>query len=131
MKKRVAGIIIKDNKILLIHRLKSGEEFYVLPGGTMKDNESEEGVLVREFHEETNLNILEFEKFAEINDDSREHVIFLIKDYTGDVALGGEEKERMNVKNQYYLEWIDKNNFQSMLFYPKEIKKLILNKVLP
>lgn len=36
---RAAGILIKDNKILLIHRTREGKEFWVLPGGGVEKNE--------------------------------------------------------------------------------------------
>lgn len=56
----VAGIISKDNKILLLQRPEN-EEFYPgtweLPGGTRDFNEKSADALVREVREETALNI--------------------------------------------------------------------------
>jgi 8-oxo-dGTP pyrophosphatase MutT (NUDIX family) len=34
---RAVGIIIKNNKILLIHHIKDGKEYYVSPGGTIEE----------------------------------------------------------------------------------------------
>ncbi len=34
---RVAAVIIKDDKILLIRRIKNGQEYYVFPGGGVKE----------------------------------------------------------------------------------------------
>lgn len=51
---------------------------------------------------------------------------FLIKDFSGDMALGGPEKERMNEQNQYYLEWIELSKIKDMPnLYPKEAVKRV------
>ena len=45
--KTARGVIIKNNKILLIHRLKKGEEYFVLPGGGIEDGETPEATIKR------------------------------------------------------------------------------------
>lgn len=47
------GVIIQDNKILLSVMTK--EDFYLIPGGGMEDNESMEQACIREVEEETSL----------------------------------------------------------------------------
>lgn len=39
MNKRVSAIIIKNNQILLIHRIKNDIEYFVLPGGAVEVGE--------------------------------------------------------------------------------------------
>ena len=56
MRKGARALIIKDDNILLIHRIKNGEEYYVLPGGAIESDETPEDVAIRECKEETNLN---------------------------------------------------------------------------
>ena len=50
------AVIIKDNKVLLVHRIKNVNEtlreYYVIPGGKQENNESDEETLVREVKEE-------------------------------------------------------------------------------
>ena len=50
---RVSAIIVQDSKIVLIHRKKDGQEYWVLPGGHVEDGESPEAALTREVKEET------------------------------------------------------------------------------
>ena len=54
-----AGILIKNNKILLTQRLKTQPYpyFWEFPGGKKKDRESYFSCLKRELHEEIGINV--------------------------------------------------------------------------
>ena len=54
---RVGGVIINDGKVLLLHRVKKDQEYYVFPGGHVLKNERAEDALLREIKEETGLDI--------------------------------------------------------------------------
>jgi len=54
---RIAGIIKRGDKTLLVHRIKNGREYYVFPGGHNKRGETHEQTLSREVNEETGLSI--------------------------------------------------------------------------
>jgi ADP-ribose pyrophosphatase YjhB (NUDIX family) len=54
---RVAGILVKDGRILLVRHEKGGKSYWLLPGGGMDFGESAEEALAREFREEVGLNI--------------------------------------------------------------------------
>jgi len=56
---RVGAVIIFNNRVLLNHRVKKGNEYYVFPGGHVKQGESFINAVIREIKEETNLNINE------------------------------------------------------------------------
>ena len=52
------GIIIKENKILLIKRgFEPFKGFWAIPGGRIEDHENTEECLKREMKEETNLEV--------------------------------------------------------------------------
>ena len=57
MRLRVAGVLIKDNKLLLVQHEKEGKTYWLLPGGGVRLGEPLYDSLVREFHEELNLRI--------------------------------------------------------------------------
>ncbi|MCH7412543.1 NUDIX domain-containing protein [Belliella sp. R4-6] len=58
LRTRVNGVLIKDDKILLIkHKLGENKYFWNVPGGGMKYGSSAVENLKREFLEETGLNI--------------------------------------------------------------------------
>jgi 8-oxo-dGTP diphosphatase len=52
---RVAAIIVRDGKLLLIAHRKSGKVYWLLPGGGVDLGESLTGALVRELREELGI----------------------------------------------------------------------------
>lgn len=54
---RVAGILIQDQKILLVRHEKNGKSYFLLPGGGIEYGETASEALIREFNEEVGLSI--------------------------------------------------------------------------
>lgn len=104
---RVAGVIIKDGKILLMRRIKNGEEYYVFPGGGVEEGESPDEALEREIKEELSLDIKNYEKVFEIENGGIKEAYYLVIGFSGTPQLGGPEKERMNENNQYCPKWLN------------------------
>ena len=77
---RVAGILIEDDRVLLIEHTKNDRSYWLLPGGGVDWGESIEEAIKREFLEETNLTV-EIENFLFISEtlapDNTKHVINL------------------------------------------------------
>lgn len=135
--KRAVGIIIKDNKILLIHRFNpSWQEgwYYVFPGGGVEEGETPPEATIREIEEELSLDAkIDKLLFVQHNPsrvyefDGRDEYFYLITDFTGEVELGGPEKEKMNENNQFHLKWIPINEMKNMEnLYPKEAKEKLI-----
>jgi 8-oxo-dGTP pyrophosphatase MutT (NUDIX family) len=133
---RAVGIIIKGGTILLMHRIKNGREFYVFPGGGVEPNESLEEGLKREIKEEAGLDVKKakflFEQENQLPGDPmtgypNEHY-FLIKNFSGKPELGGPEKERMDIQNQYSLEWVDLGKLEAKgnLYPQRALQELIV-----
>ncbi|OGZ32939.1 MAG: hypothetical protein A2V69_02965 [Candidatus Portnoybacteria bacterium RBG_13_40_8] len=126
MEKRVAAVIIKDNKILLMRRIKDGQEYFVFPGGGIKENESVEDAIIREIKEELSLDAKIDKLLFQIENRGQEELYFLIKEFSGIPELSGPEKERMNENNQYYPEWIDLDKIQDLSnLYPEAVRKKV------
>lgn len=49
------GIVIHENRLLVIKRVKEGQEYYVLPGGHIDDGENVRDAAAREVREETSI----------------------------------------------------------------------------
>ena len=141
MRHRVIGIVIKNNKVLLMRRLKNGQEYYVFPGGGVEENESFEEALKREMKEELSINIenpkLLFELENQMQDQYGGHMTgypnehyFLIENFTGQPELGGPEKERTDDKNQYFLEWIEMENTAKIGNMPNLYPRKAVNKLM-
>lgn len=123
---RVAGILIENNKILLIEHKKNDKKYWLIPGGGVDWGESTNEALVREYKEETNLDI-EIEKFLFISEaiapDKEKHIInlyFKIKkiDSCAEMKLGNEE----NLSN---LKFVSKEEIESIKLYPNIKDKII------
>ena len=132
IRQRATGVIIKDGRILLIHRIKNGNEYYVYPGGGIDEGEDKETALKREMKEELNFEIHDFEFLFELDDtyDIRQQIdyTYLIKEFTGELQLGGPENEIMNENNQYHHEWVEFEKFNNLAdLWPEKIRDRIIN----
>jgi len=125
---RSSAIIIQDNKILLIHRFRDGEEYYVFPGGAVEANETPEQAVIREIKEETNLDAeIERKLWEHENDyDKRTYVCYLITKFKGKLELGGPEVERSSEENKYILEWHKISEIKNLPLYPENIKNKVI-----
>ena len=118
---RIVGIIIRDGKILLMRRLKNGQEYYVFPGGSIENNENEEDALRREIKEETNLAIKNVKRLFEIENQKQQEIYYLINKFDGIPEVSSPEKERISTQNRYYLEWIKLSVIKELNnLYPQE-----------
>ena len=127
MSQRAAGVIIKDNKILLMRRIKNNQEYYVFPGGGVEKGESAEEAAIREIKEELSLDIKIDKLLFEIENQGRQEYYYLIKEFSGQPWLGGEEKQRMNENNQYYPVWVELDKLADLgNLYPELAKGKII-----
>lgn len=95
---RVAGIIIDDNKLLLIAHKKNDSIYWLLPGGGVDYGESLEEALKREFLEELNVHVT-VGKPAMLSDsidpDGERHIInicFFCHHSKGNYKLGKDKR---------------------------------------
>ncbi len=136
MRTRAGAIIIKDQKVLLIHRWNMGREYFVTPGGGVEPNETVEAAVAREAKEETNLDITLGEKFLEytLDDDgygaAQKNFFFLAKSHSGreEFGLSGPEAQMQDETNKYRLEWVALSDVGNINLVPavvrEELKKL-------
>lgn len=115
---RAAVVILDGDRILLMHRRKRGEDYYVVPGGGIKSGETPEEAAVREAKEETGLDVRLDRKLRVFDDDGRRGHYFLATEFGGEQRVGGPERERMSSENRYDLEWVEIGRLRSIVLRP-------------
>jgi 8-oxo-dGTP pyrophosphatase MutT (NUDIX family) len=105
------GIIIKNDKVLLIYREKAGDKYYSIPGGKIEVGEKLEETVVREVLEETSINVKPLKYLGVFvgNDTHFEQHLFQCEYINGEPKLGDAiEKEIMSKDptNFYRPEWV-------------------------
>ena len=124
---RVAGILIEDNKILLIQHHKNNKKYWLIPGGGNDWGETTKQALIREYKEETNMDIEvdEFMFFSEtISPDKKRHVLNLFykihrNNKNDSIIKLGEEAVLTDLK------FVTKEELETMTIYPN-IKENLL-----
>lgn len=125
MNQRVAVLLCHADAVLLIRRVKEGQEYYVIPGGGVESGEALEDAARREILEELSLTIeVGPVLWQEINQ-GRMETCAKADRVTGDIALGGPEKEKQSSQNQYHPEWVSFERIQTIDLRPATAKARI------
>jgi inorganic pyrophosphatase len=130
MRNRATIFILDQNKVLLIHRLKNGNEYYVVPGGGIEQGETETQAAIREVKEETGLDIVLGEKIGEDDTDEGCEYFYISKSWNGALVLGGPEALRQSPTNTYKLEWVPIEKLND-LNLKKETREILMRYLSP
>ncbi|MGI5826731.1 MAG: NUDIX domain-containing protein [Patescibacteria group bacterium] len=127
---RHAGIVVKDSKVLLLHRFKNGLEYYVFPGGHRRISEKGEEVVIREIEEETAIVVSNPKLVINVKGDydgKQEDFYYLCDWVSGDEPrLNGEEVVRNCRENYFEPKWIDVSEIRNLDIKPLFAKKWLL-----
>lgn len=119
---RAVAVVIRDGRVLMIRRRRSGRVYAVLPGGHVESSESREDTAVRELAEETTLRAKVARLLWTRNDGGRSASYFLMRDVVGTPILAGEEAERQTAENWYELVWAAATDFDPFNLQPLDIR---------
>ena len=126
-KTRIGAMIVCQREILVIHRIKPNEEYYVYPGGHLKQNELIEEGLNREIFEETGINIKGIKRKL-IKEDEREgygpEKYFLIRlEFLPKSVFGNNPEDTTDISDLLWLDIISAKNLQNL--YPIGLINLV------
>lgn len=130
---RYAGIVVKDKKILMIHRIRDGYEYWVFPGGHRRKGEGSKMVVVREIEEETSVIVKSPKLVFEFHDYNKKvsEYYFVCQWKSGkEPSLKGEEKARNSKENYYEPVWIDFNKFGKINVLPVYTKEWVKENII-
>ena len=117
------------NKILLIHRWKDGQEYFVIPGGTIEPEERPLEAALREIKEEVNLSFSadQLHTAFSLNNQGKEEYYFYTELSTADTPLmQGEEAQRSSLQNIYQPKWVSLQELYNYNLRPEILKSLLL-----
>lgn len=133
----VRGIVNYNDKIVLIHRIKTKDDgtvrdYYVTPGGKIEENESHEEALRREIKEELGIEIEIKDLCLELDDrdynDSFQY--FYNCNYKGGelgTGDGPEFTDKENYKGVFEIVLVDKKEISKLNLVPEKIKEILVN----
>ena len=127
-----AGVIIYNpflDKILLIHRWKDGQEYFVIPGGTIEPGEKPLEAALREMKEEVDLTFSadQLRTAFSLNNQGKEEYYFYAELCTVETPLiQGEEARRSGPKNIYHPKWVSLQELYNYNLRPESLKSLLL-----
>ncbi|HZH60076.1 MAG TPA: NUDIX domain-containing protein [Metabacillus sp.] len=119
---RGSVVIIKNNKVGLIQRIRDGSVYYVFPGGGIEIGETPEDGAKREAYEELGVVVRVNECIAEVEFHGTQY-FFLSEIIDGTFGTGqGEEYTDENRDRGTYLPmWIDIERLSFIDVKPKEV----------
>lgn len=131
--KRVRAIIIENNKVLLMHRIKQGHEYWTFPGGGVdKEDKSLEDGLKRECKEELGVEVeikdLYFKEFDTFSNQIQYY--YICKIIGGELGTGnGPEWINRDVEKYgtYEIVWIPISELKDKIVYPFKVRDKIIN----
>lgn len=135
MHKSVRGIIKYKDGIILIHRVKKQDngnirDYYVVPGGKMEKEESENQTVIREVYEELGIDIQPIKKLLEVNSEYDDSIqIFYLCDFISGVLGTGDGPEFHNIdeyKGKFEIEIVGQDKIKNVNLVPEEIKDFIV-----
>lgn len=138
MKTRVRAVILQEHSVLLIHRIKGGQEYWVFPGGGVEQGETQETALQREALEELGVVVSVDRQFAmherdKEKQDPQQEVFYFCSITGGELGTGkGPEFQKgTHYEGMYALEWVSLASISQRNVVPDAIKAKLLEEVNP
>ncbi|MCG1023565.1 NUDIX hydrolase [Sutcliffiella horikoshii] len=126
MRNRGSAILLKENKVALIKRVREGDVYFVFPGGGIEAGETPEMATKREVLEELGVKILVKECFEQVKYNGVQY-FFLAEVLEGEVGIGmGEEfTDLTRSRGTYEPMWVKVSDIPSLDVRPRQVVERI------
>ena len=132
---RVAAVIIKNNKVLLMKRTKPDVIYWTIPGGEVEEGETNEQALIRESKEELGVDVVMKDLLLEMNSQKPEskgqkEYFYLCEVTDGKLGTGrGPEFQNPSLYvGRHDVEWVEIEELKKIDLKPKDISDLIYDR---
>lgn len=131
MRQAVRAIVVRDGHLLVIHRNKFGQEYYILPGGGLQPGEPAEQAVFRQVHQETSMAIVNprLVIIEEAGDPYGVQYIYLCQYVSGEPRLQPSSPEaEINAlgKNLYSPQWLPLHSLASVPFRSATLRQALM-----
>lgn len=122
MRNRGSAVIIENDKVVLIKRVKADCVYFVFPGGGIEEGETPEEATKREAYEELGVQLYIQEKFGEVEFNGTEYY-FQAEIVDGVFGTGQGDEFLMSDTDcgTYTPMWVEINMLSTLNVRPKEI----------
>ena len=127
---RAAAVVIKNESVALIKRLRNGRLYYIYPGGQIERSETFEEATIREIKEELGLGVEVKQLLAEITYRDSIQYYFLVKIMSGEFGTGdGPEMKGLYPEElgTYTPVWMKISDLLKNPVYPECVSEIIIN----
>ncbi len=132
----VGGICIKNEQVLLVHRINRdsdfNKEYFVFPGKEVEGDETIESALVAAFSDFSMTIKLEELLYSKGDETDDQEYYYLCKHVLGDPAVtasSNEAKEMEEGRQVYIPMWVPLTELEDLIVYPESVKSRILEEL--
>jgi len=134
---RARAIIIEQDKILLINRIKGNDSYWVIPGGAVEFGESHKQAVKRECLEELGIKVGVRKLFLQRLSDKPEtnghqEFFYLCNIIDGQIGTGQGPEFQVGTqyKGEYRIKWVDLKDLPEINLKPEEVKNEIIQQTI-
>ncbi len=124
----VRAIITRGSEILLIHRVKPGDEYWMLPGGGVEPGEDDHTAVIRECREELGLRVQPMGLVDEVDLPMGGRRLYACHITGGTLGTGDGPEYQPNggYEGTHEPAWVPMERVKTLNFYPRDIQQLLL-----
>lgn len=131
MRQAVRAIVVRDGHLLVIHRNKFGQQYYILPGGGVNPGETVDHALLRQLYVETSLSVVNprLVIVEDAGDPYGVQYMYLCQYVSGEPALqptSHEAEISALGQNLYSPQWLPLHSLASVPFRTESLKQALL-----